>query len=248
MKSSKDGEWISSWDPEDDGSWDKALAWRTLTITTFTLTMAFAAWFVASAVAPKLTNLGFDLTDNQLYWLVAAPGLSGGALRLVWMVLPPMMGTRKLVSLTTMLLLLPLIGWGVAVQDSDTPYAWLLTLAFLSGIGGGAFSGFMPSTSYFFPRRLQGTALGIQAGVGNFGVSLVQFITPWVIGFSMFAFLGDSQIQSFPGREDEQVWYQNAVFVYVPFVILGAILAWSMLKSVPVKAVSYTHLRAHETV
>jgi len=236
MKSSKDGEWISSWDPEDDESWDKALAWRTLTITTFTLTMAFAAWFVASAVAPKLTNLGFDLTDNQLYWLVAAPGLSGGALRLVWMVLPPMMGTRKLVSLTTMLLLLPLIGWGVAVQDSDTPYAWLLTLAFLSGIGGGAFSGFMPSTSYFFPRRLQGTALGIQAGVGNFGVSLVQFITPWVIGFSMFAFLGDSQIQSFPGREDEQVWYQNAVFVYVPFVILGAILAWSMLKSVPVKA------------
>jgi MFS transporter, NNP family, nitrate/nitrite transporter len=160
-RSATRGEWLRSWDPENEETWDSGLAWRTLTITTFSLTLAFASWFVASAVAPKLTNLGFDLSTNQLYWLVAMPGLSGGALRLVWMVLPPIMGTRKLVALTTALLLLPLIGWGIAVQNPDTPYIWLLALAVLSGIGGGAFSGFMPSTSYFFPRRLQGTALGL---------------------------------------------------------------------------------------
>ncbi len=229
-------EWLQSWDPENEQTWDKALAWRTLSITTFTLTLAFAAWFIASALAPKLTNLGFDLTNNQLYWLVAMPGLSAGLLRLTWMVLPPILGTRKLVALTTLLLLIPLLGWGAAVQNPDTPFAWLLTLSFLSGIGGGAFSGFMPSTSYFFPRRLQGTALGIQAGIGNFGVSLVQFVTPWVIGFAMVGFLGAAQTETFPGREPREVWYQNAAYVYIPFVLVGAVLAWTMLKSVPIKA------------
>ncbi|MDP3889584.1 MFS transporter, partial [Nocardioides sp.] len=228
-------EWLQDWDPETEETWDQALAWRSLSITTFTLTLAFASWFIASAVAPKLSNLGFDLSQNQLYWLVAMPGLSAGLLRLTWMVLPPILGTRRLVSLTTLLLLIPLLGWGIAVQNPDTSYAWLLTLSFLSGIGGGAFSGFMPSTSYFFPRRLQGTALGLQAGIGNFGVSLVQFVTPWIIGFSMIGFLGASQTESFPGRADAEVWYQNAAYVYVPFVIVGAVLAWTLLKSVPMK-------------
>ncbi|MDO9494286.1 MAG: MFS transporter, partial [Nocardioides sp.] len=229
-------EWLQDWDPENEETWDQALAWRTLSVTTFTLTLAFASWFIASALAPKLTNLGFDLTQNQLYWLVALPGLSAGLLRLVWMVLPPILGTRRLVSLTTLLLLFPLVGWAIAVQDPDTSYAWLLTLSFMSGIGGGAFSGFMPSTSYFFPRRMQGTALGVQAGVGNFGVSLVQFVTPWIIGFSMIGFLGVSQTESFPGKASKDVWYQNATYVYVPFVIIGAVLAWTMLKSVPIQA------------
>jgi len=229
-------EWLESWDPENEETWDKTLAWRTLSISTFTLTLAFVSWFIASALAPKLTNLGFDLSQNQLYWLVAMPGLSGGLLRLVWMTLPPMLGTRKLVSLTTLLLVIPLVGWGIAVQNPDTPFATLLTLSFLSGIGGGAFSGFMPSTSYFFPRRMQGTALGLQAGIGNFGVSLVQFVTPWIIGFSMVGFLGASQIERFPGRPDKEVWYQNAAYVYIPFVIVGAVLAWTMLKSVPITA------------
>jgi NNP family nitrate/nitrite transporter-like MFS transporter len=229
-------EWLQAWDPENDETWDKALAWRTLSITTFTLTLAFASWFIASALAPKLTNLGFDLTQNQLYWLVALPGLSAGILRLIWMVLPPILGTRKLVSLTTLLLLFPLVGWAIAVQNPDTSYVWLLALSFMSGIGGGAFSGFMPSTSYFFPRRMQGTALGIQAGVGNFGVSLVQFVTPWIIGFSMIGFLGVAQTETFPGRAPKDVWYQNATYIYVPFVLIGAVLAWTLLKSVPIKA------------
>ncbi len=229
-------EWLTDWDPEDEESWDRQLAWRTLWISTGTLTLAFVSWFIASALAPKLTDLGFDLSKNQLYWLAAMPGLSAGVLRLVWMVLPPILGTRKLVTLTTLLLTIPLLGWGIAVQNPDTSYAWLLTLAFLSGIGGGAFSGFMPSTSYFFPRRMQGTALGLQAGIGNFGVSLVQFVTPWIIGFSMVGFLGAAQTSRAPGEAAREVWYQNAAFVYVPFVLVGAVLAWTLLRSVPVRA------------
>ncbi len=230
-------EWLESWNPEDADSWDKGLAWRTLWISTFTLTLCFTSWFLASAIAPKLTNLGFDLSTAQLYWLTAMPGLAGGLMRLIWMVLPPIMGTRKLVTLTTVLLLLPVLGWGIFVQDPSTPYWVLLSLSFLSGIGGGAFSGFMPSTSYFFPRRLQGTALGVQAGIGNFGVSLVQLLTPWVIGFSLIGFLGSSRpMATSPGEPARDVWYQNAAYIYIPFIIVGAVLAWTMLRSVPVKA------------
>jgi NNP family nitrate/nitrite transporter-like MFS transporter len=231
---SQHSEWLTNWDPENEQSWDSRLAWRTLGITTFALTMAFSTWFLASAFAPILTNLGFDLSKGQLYWLAAMPGLAGGTLRLVWMFLPPVMGTRRLVTYTTALLLLPLAGWAIAIQNNQTPYWVLMALAFFAGIGGGAFSGFMPSTSYFFPRRLQGTALGVQAGIGNFGVSLVQFLTPIIVGLGL---IGASQTFTDPAKDTtKEVWYQNAALVYMPLVLIAAVLAWTMLKSVPVKA------------
>jgi NNP family nitrate/nitrite transporter-like MFS transporter len=227
-------DWLESWTPEDPERWDSSRAWKTLWITTFNLTLAFATWFLVSALAPKLNNIGFDLSKNQLYWLTAMPGLAGGTLRLIWTFLPPIMGTRKLVTITSALLLLPAIGWGLAVQDPTTSFAVLMFLAFLAGIGGGAFSGFMPSTSYFFPKAKQGTALGLQAGIGNFGVSLVQFVVPWVVGLSV---LGASQ-QFVDAKKDitKEVWYQNAGFFWVPFIIIGVILAWTLLRSVPVQA------------
>ena len=230
------GEWLESWDPENEETWDRSLAWRTLWITTFTLTLAFVAWFLPSAIVPKLNAIGYDFTKNQLYWLAAMPGLAGGLLRLVWMTLPPIMGTRKMVTLTTLLLIFPTLGWGVRVMSPTAPYWELLTLAFLAGVGGGAFSGFMPSTSYFFPRAKQGTALGIQAGVGNFGVSLVQLLTPWLIGLGFLGFIGASQQLQTPGKPAREVWYQNAAFVWIPLMVLGAVIAWSLLRSVPVKA------------
>ena len=229
------GDWLQSWDPEDPEKWDKKLARTTLIVTTFTLTLCFAAWFLPSAIVPKLNALGFSFTQSQLYWMAAMPGLSGGLMRLVWMVLPPIMGTRKMVSLTTLLLLLPVLGWGFEVTNPNVPYWRLMALAFLAGIGGGAFSGFMPSTSYFFPRRMQGTVLGVQAGIGNFGVSLVQLLSPWLVSLGMFTFL-NSQMMSTPGKESVIVWYQNSALVYVPFIIVGAIWAYVALRSVPVKA------------
>ena len=227
---------LATWDPENEATWDKTLAWKTLGITTFTLTMCFVAWFLPSALVPQLNALGYSWTKDQLYWLTAIPGLSGGLMRIVWMVVPPILGTRKMVTLTTLLLIFPVLGWGVRVQSPTAPYWELLTLAFLAGIGGGAFSGFMPSTSYFFPRKLQGTALGLQAGIGNFGVSLVQLLTPWLVGFGLIGFLGASQHLHVTGKPDITVWYQNAAFFYIPFIIVGAILAWLMLKSVPITA------------
>jgi NNP family nitrate/nitrite transporter-like MFS transporter len=200
--------------------------------------MAFAAWFMVSALVVRLPQAGFQFTPSQLFWLAAMPGLAGGTLRLVHMFLTPMFGTRHVVSLATLSLLLPLLGWFFAVQDLSTPYWVLLVLAFLAGLGGGNFSSFMPSTSLFFPKRLQGTALAIQAGVGNLGVSVVQFVTPWIIGIALAgsaAFMGEPQTLTRAGVES-QVWLQNAPAVMVPFVAVFGITAWLMLKSVPVKA------------
>jgi NNP family nitrate/nitrite transporter-like MFS transporter len=227
---------VTDWAPEDPDRWDSGLAWRTLWITTYNLTLAFITWFLVSAIAPKLTGLGYDLTPGQLYWLAAMPGLAGGSLRLIWTFLPPLVGTRRLVALSTLLFLIPLLGWGVALQDPDTPYSVFMLLAFLAGIGGGVFSGFMPSTSYFFPKAKQGTALGLQAGIGNFGVSIVQFVTPWVVGIALAgSLLGGSQtFTNATTGATTQVWYQNAAFVWVPFVVVGAVVAWLMLKRVPV--------------
>lgn len=233
--------WLQRWDPEDATAWAQGgsgLAWRTLSITTLNLMMAFAAWFMVSALVVRLPQAGFQFTPSQLFWLAAMPGLAGGTLRLVHMFLTPMFGTRHVVSLSTLSLLLPLLGWFFAVQDLSTPYWVLLVLAFLAGLGGGNFSSFMPSTSLFFPKRLQGTALAIQAGIGNLGVSVVQFVTPWIIGFALAgsaAFMGESQTLTRAGVES-QVWLQNAPAVMVPFVAVFGITAWLMLKSVPVKA------------
>jgi NNP family nitrate/nitrite transporter-like MFS transporter len=233
---SRGGEWLESWDPENPETWDSALAWRTLWVTTFCLTLAFVAWFLPSAIIPKLNPLGYSFTATQLYWMAAMPGLSAGLFRLVWMVLPPIMGTRKMVSLTTLLLIFSTLGWGVRVQEPTAPYWELMVLAFLAGIGGGAFSGFMPSTSYFFPKSKQGTALGLQAGLGNFGVSLVQLLTPYLIAFSGLAIFGGSQMLEMPGKESQEVWFQNAAFIWIPLMVIGSAMAWTMLKSVPIKA------------
>ncbi|MCC5978493.1 MAG: NarK/NasA family nitrate transporter [Salinarimonas sp.] len=235
------GTWLERWEPENEAFWreqGKTRAWLTLTVTTLNLTMAFIVWFLVSALVVRLPQIGFQFTPSQLFWLAAMPGLAGGTLRLVHMFLTPMYGTRHVVSLSTLSLLIPLVGWFYAVQNPDTPYWVLMLLAFLAGLGGGNFSSFMPSTSLFFPKRLQGTALAIQAGIGNFGVSIVQFVTPWVIGFGLLggmAFMGDSQTMTRAGVES-QIWLQNAPAVMIPFVAVFGITAWIMLKSVPIKA------------
>ncbi len=228
----RSGEWLESWDPEDEKTWDSGLAWKTLTVTTAALTLAFVAWFLPSAIIPKLNALGYSFTTNQLYWMAAMPGLSAGLFRLVWMVLPPIVGTRKMVAFTTLLLIFPTLGWGVRVMQPSAPYWELMVLALLAGVGGGAFSGFMPSTSYFFPRRLQGTALGLQAGIGNFGVSLVQLLTPYLIAGSFLGILGGSQRLQVPSLEAKTVWFQNAAFLWIPLFVVVAALAWATLKSI----------------
>ena len=223
---------LTDWNPEDSQSWDSKIAWRTLAITTYSMTMAFCVWFLVSAIAPKLNDIGFHLSKGQLYWLTSMPGLSCGLIRLAYMFLPPLVGTRKLVGYSSLLYAIPMLGWFVAVQNPNTSYGVLLALAFACGIGGGSFSGYMPSTGYFFPKRLQGTALGIQAGIGNLGMSVIQLVGPLLMGFGLF---GMTWVAPQAGANGP-IHVHNAAIFFVPWTIVAAILAFTLLKDVPVKA------------
>ena len=223
---------LTDWNPEDSQSWDSKIAWRTLAITTYSMIMAFCVWFLVSAIAPKLNDIGFHLSKGQLYWLTSMPGLSCGLIRLAYMFLPPLVGTRKLVGYSSLLYAIPMLGWFVAVQNPDTSYGVLLGLAFACGIGGGSFSGYMPSTGYFFPKRLQGTALGIQAGIGNLGMSVIQLVGPLLMGFSLF---GMTWVAPQSGSSGP-IYVHNAAIFFVPWTVVAAILAFTLLKDVPVKA------------
>lgn len=189
--------WLTKWEPENPQFWNSGgsgRAWGTLTVTTFSLIASFATWFVMSAVVVRLNNIGFKFDAMQLFWLAAMPGLSGGAMRTIHAFLIPVFGTRMVITVATFIKLFPMIWLGYAVQDPTTPYLHFLIISFLCGFGGGDFSSYMPSSSLFFPKRLQGTAMGLQAGIGNFGVSLVQFVTPWIIGFSVIGAAGAPQL------------------------------------------------------
>ena len=189
--------YLQRWEPEDAQFWKQegsGRAWGTLSVTTFSLIASFATWFVMSAVVVRLPAIGFKFDTMQLFWLAAMPGLAAGAMRTVHTFLIPIFGTRLTVTVATFIKLFPMAWLGFAVQNPETPYMHFLIISFLCGFGGGDFSSYMPSTSMFFPKRLQGTAMGLQAGIGNFGVSIVQFVTPWIIGFAVVGAAGAPQL------------------------------------------------------
>jgi NNP family nitrate/nitrite transporter-like MFS transporter len=230
--------WLAQWTPEDPAFWRETgarIAWRTLALTTASLVLSFASWFAMSAVVVRLPNVGFAFDTNQLFWLAAMPGLAGGTLRMLHTFLVPIFGTRAVIGTATLLKLIPCIGLAVAVANPGTPFWMFMLLAFLAGMGGGDFSSYMPSTSLFFPKRLQGTALGIQAGIGNFGVSLAQFVTPWVIGLAAFGAVGGASQTFTKGAVTKPMWLQNAFLVYVPLLVVLGIACFTWLRSVPVR-------------
>ena len=229
----------TDWNPEDPQFWEstaRPMARRALWITTAALTLSFATWFVWSAVVVRLPELGFPLSVSQRFMLTAVPGLVGATLRIPYSFIVQMFGTRRVVALGTASLLVPSIGIGLAVQDPQTPYWILLLLAASAGFGGGNFSAFMSSTSLFFPKAKQGTALGIQAGIGNFGVSIVQFATPLVIGAGIFGTLGGASLVWNKAGVAKEVWIQNAAFLWAIPVTVVSVLAATMLRSIPVSS------------
>lgn len=236
MKNENKTDVLVGFDPNNQSYWEKTgkkIANKTLTITTISLVMSFTTWFLFSVVVLKLPKIGFDFIDSQLFLLAAMPGLSGGILRIINTFLIPLYGTRKVITVTTLIKIIPLFMLGFAVMDTSSSFEYFLVIAFLLGIGGGDFSSYMPSTSLFFPKKLLGNALGVQAGIGNFGVSLVQLLSPMIIGLSIFSFMGGGEIVAETGKT---IFLENIAFVYiVPLFIVG-IWAWFSLKSIPVKA------------
>ncbi|WP_021025312.1 MFS transporter [Comamonas sp. B-9] len=223
------GSTLTIWTPEDKAFWEKegeAIAKLNLWISVPALFLAFAVWQVWSVVAVSLPGLGFQYSTNQLFWLAAAPALSGATLRIFYSFMVPLVGGRRWTAISTASLLIPAIGIGVAVQDPATPYPTMLILALLCGLGGGNFSSSMANISYFFPKDRKGSALGVNAGLGNLGVSVVQFLSPIVVTVGLLGIFGGEPQTISQGGVQVQVWMQNAAFIWVPWIALTSVVAW----------------------
>lgn len=221
---------LTRWEPEDKSFWEsegKRIAYRNLYISIPALMLAFSVWMLWSVVVVNLPKAGFDLTKNQMFWLTALPALSGATLRIFYSFLVPIFGGRRWTAISTASLLIPAIGMGFALRDPSTSYPTLLVLALLCGLGGGNFSSSMANISFFFPKASKGLATGLNAGVGNLGVSIVQFVTPLVISIGMFGSLGAGgySVTTADGTT-QSIWLQNAGFIWVPFIALATIASW----------------------
>ncbi|MED5621879.1 NarK family nitrate/nitrite MFS transporter [Ideonella sp. BN130291] len=220
---------IAHWNPEDHGFWRStgaSIAQRNLWISIPALTLAFAVWMVWSVVVVNLPSVGFKFSTNQLFWLASLPALCGATLRIFYSFAVPIFGGRRWTAISTASLLLPAAGIGMAVQNPGTPYEVFVLLALLCGFGGGNFASSMANISFFFPKEKKGTALGLNAGLGNLGVSLVQFVVPLVITAGAFGGWGGEGQTIMRAGKATTLWLQNAGYVWVPFIILSALAAW----------------------
>jgi len=220
---------LTRWDPEDPVFWEaegRGIANRNLWISIPALTLAFSVWMLWSVVVVNLPDAGFKFSTRELFWLSALPALCGATLRIFYSFMVPIFGGRRWTAFSTASLLLPTLGMGFAVRDPSTPYSTFVTLALLCGFGGGNFASSMANINFFFPKVQKGTALGLNAGLGNLGVSLAQFVVPLVITAGIFGALGGEPQTWTQGTETRQMWLQNAGFVWVPFIAVCAIAAW----------------------
>ena len=220
---------LEKWNPEDDHFWENSghrIARRNLWISIPCLLLAFSTWMIWSAVAVNLNSIGFNFTKEQLFTLAAVPGLTGATMRIVCSFVVPIFGGKNWTVFSTALLLIPAIGIGQAVQDPATSYETMLILALFCGFGGGNFSSSMSNISFFFPKKKQGTALGLNAGLGNLGVSVMQFVVPIVTGMALFGSLGGvPQIATLADGTTKEIWLQNAGYVWVLPIILCTLAA-----------------------
>ncbi|SEJ05704.1 NarK family nitrate/nitrite MFS transporter [Achromobacter sp. NFACC18-2] len=220
---------LARWEPDNPGFWKQTgarVANRNLWISIPALMLAFSIWMLWSVVVVNLDRAGFMLSKNQLFWLTALPALSGATLRIFYSFLVPVFGGRKWTAISTASLLIPALGMGFALRDPTTSFPTLLILALLCGLGGGNFSSSMANISFFFPKEKKGLATGLNAGIGNLGVSLVQFVVPVVISVGVFGVAGgEPQVITANGAQ-QNLWLQNAGFIWVLPIALASIAAW----------------------
>ncbi len=225
--------YINKWDVEDESFWEsvgKKIAYRNLWISIPSLLCAFAVWLYWSIITVQMKNLGFPFDTGQLFTLSAIAGLVGATMRIPNAFLIAISGGRNVIAFTTGLLIIPALGVGIALQNPSTPYITFAVLAALSGLGGGNFSSSMSNISFFFPKRMQGASLGLNAGLGNIGVSVMQILLPFVMTFGLFGALGGAG-QPLPADVGNKaagtlVFIQNSGLVWVPILIVLTLAAW----------------------
>ena len=222
---------LACWNPEDAGFWEKygkRIATQNLYTSTWALVLSFVAWTLWATIAAKLKFIGFNFSDDQIFTLAALPGLVGATGRLFYTYLPGLIGGRNSTFITTALLLLPLFGLGRALQDPTTSYETFVLLVSFIGIAGANFSASMANIGFFFPKANKGFALGINAGVGNLGVSLIYLTTPILLGWNLSSLFGEGV----PGP-DGMMYVQNVCYFWTIPTALTLVLVWLFMDNLP---------------
>ena len=216
---------IEKWDVEDNAFWEskgKKIASRNLWISIPSLLLGFAIWLMWGIITVQMINLGFPFKPAELFTLTAISGLMGATFRIPASFFIRLSGGRNTVFLTTALLMIPAIGAGIALQDKTTPLWVFQMLAFLSGIGGGNFACSMSNISGFYPKRLQGTALGLNAGLGNFGVTTMQILIPLVMTAGIFGAMAGEPMTLIK----DSGWILGKILAGTPTYIQNAGFVW----------------------
>lgn len=228
---------LKTWNVEDPQFWEstgKKIATRNLWISIPSLLCGFAVWLYWGIITVQMLNLGFPFPKSELFTLMAIAGLTGATLRIPSSFFIRLCGGRNTIFFTTALLMIPAAGAGIALQNPDTPLWVFQMLALLSGFGGGNFASSMSNISFFFPKKQQGLALGLNAGLGNFGVTTMQILVPLVMTFGLFGAMGGDSLtlQQTSGTligkipAGSETWIQNAGFIWLLFLIPLAFFGW----------------------
>lgn len=237
---------IDDWRPEDERFWEstgKSIAYRNLWLSIPALLCGFAVWGMWGIITVQMLNLGFPFTQAELFTLTAISGISGATMRIPASFLIRMAGGRNTIFLTTAMLLAPAIGTGVALQHPEWPLWVFQLMALWSGVGGGNFASSMSNISTFFPKKLQGTALGLNAGLGNFGVTTMQIVIPLVMTIGIFgAFGGEAK-----ALVKDSGWIFGKIAAGTPTYIQNAGFAW-VLSLVPLSFLCWWGMNNLKTV
>jgi len=228
---------ITDWRPEDEAFWEstgKRIAYRNLWISVPSLLCGFAVWGMWGIITVQMLNLGFAFSQAELFSLTAIAGLAGATMRIPASFLIRLAGGRNTIFLTTAMLLAPAIGTGIVLQHKDWPLWAFQLMALWSGVGGGNFASSMSNISTFFPKRLQGTALGINAGLGNFGVTSMQIVIPLVMTVGLFGAFGGEPMTLLKDSgwifgkiaAGTPTWIQNAGFAWLLSLVPLAVVCW----------------------
>ena len=234
---------------EDEQFWNstgKKIATRNLWISIPSLLCGFAIWLMWGIITVQMLNLGFPFTQSQLFTLTSIAGLAGATFRIPSTFFIRIAGGRNTIFFTTALLMIPAFGTGVALMDKNTPLWIFQILALLSGFGGGNFASSMSNISFFFPKKVQGTSLGLNAGLGNFGVTTMQILVPLVMTFGLFGALGgDSLILintsgTLIGKipAGSETWIQNSGFVWLLILFPLAFAGWFGMNNIETETVT----------
>ena len=219
---------IADWRPEDTQFWEstgKAIANRNLWISIPNLLCGFAVWAMWGIITVQMLNLGFPFKPADMFTLTAIAGLMGATMRIPASFFIRLAGGRNTIFLTSAMLIIPAVWTGIALQDQTTPLWVFQACAFLSGIGGGNFACSMSNISGFYPKRLQGTGLGLNAGLGNFGVTTMQILIPLVMTASVFGALGGGSMV----LTKDSGWIMGKIVAGTPTFIQNAGFIWAAI-------------------